>query len=240
MTASRDRRGTTRGDLMYAPASRGVGTPTRVAILGCGYWGMNYVRVLSELPDSEVVLRVRPADEPPRRGGAPLPAAAADDRRRRGPRADRTSTPWSSARRPRPTATSRAARCAAGKHVLVEKPLTLNVDGRRRARSTSLPRSDRVLLTGHTFLYNEGDQARPGRSSRTGRSARSTTCTRRGRTWGRSARTSTRSGTWLRTTSRSSTTCWTTCPSRVTAVGARVLGNGLEDVGFITLRYAGG
>ena len=29
---------------------------TRVAILGIGYWGMNYVRVIDELPDAEVAV----------------------------------------------------------------------------------------------------------------------------------------------------------------------------------------
>ena len=27
-----------------------------IAILGCGYWGINYVRVFSELPESRVVV----------------------------------------------------------------------------------------------------------------------------------------------------------------------------------------
>ena len=26
-----------------------------VAVLGCGYWGINYVRVFNELPDSRVI-----------------------------------------------------------------------------------------------------------------------------------------------------------------------------------------
>ena len=26
-----------------------------IAVVGCGYWGMNYVRVFSELPDTRVV-----------------------------------------------------------------------------------------------------------------------------------------------------------------------------------------
>src|SRR5690242_10703942 len=29
---------------------------TGVAILGCGYWGINYVRVFSELPEARVVV----------------------------------------------------------------------------------------------------------------------------------------------------------------------------------------
>src|SRR3954449_8937697 len=39
---------------MYAPMLRAVANPTRLAVIGCGYWGMNYVRVLSELPDAQV------------------------------------------------------------------------------------------------------------------------------------------------------------------------------------------
>ena len=38
------------------PATELPAPPTGIAILGCGYWGMNYVRVLSELPDARVVV----------------------------------------------------------------------------------------------------------------------------------------------------------------------------------------
>jgi len=29
--------------------------PVRIAVVGCGYWGMNYVRILSELMESRLV-----------------------------------------------------------------------------------------------------------------------------------------------------------------------------------------
>ena len=33
-----------------------MSNPVGIAILGCGYWGINYVRVLSESPESRVVV----------------------------------------------------------------------------------------------------------------------------------------------------------------------------------------
>ena len=41
---------------MYQPRLSVVNHQTHVAVIGCGYWGMNYVRVLSELPDSRVTV----------------------------------------------------------------------------------------------------------------------------------------------------------------------------------------
>ena len=41
---------------MYQPRLSVVNHQTNVAVIGCGYWGMNYVRVLSELPDSRVTV----------------------------------------------------------------------------------------------------------------------------------------------------------------------------------------
>src|SRR5919201_2080667 len=41
---------------MYQPAPAGVSSPTGIAVLGCGYWGINYVRVFTELPDARVAV----------------------------------------------------------------------------------------------------------------------------------------------------------------------------------------
>src|SRR5829696_6525185 len=41
---------------MYQITSQRVTNPTCIAILGCGYWGVNYVRVFSELPDAFVAV----------------------------------------------------------------------------------------------------------------------------------------------------------------------------------------
>ena len=41
---------------MYKPNLLSVTHPTRVTVIGCGYWGMNHIRVLNELPDAEVAV----------------------------------------------------------------------------------------------------------------------------------------------------------------------------------------
>lgn len=125
-----------------------------VAIVGCGYWGANYVRVCSELPNS----RVR---------------YVCDERRdrlvalgRRFPSVESTAcledlcaskevdaaiiaTP--------PSTHHRIAKnlLAHGKHVLIEKPLAASVEeGEDLVRLAE--RMGVVLMVGHTFLYNNG------------------------------------------------------------------------------------
>ena len=46
---------------MYQPRLSVVNHQTHVAVIGCGYWGMNYVRVFSELPDARVLVVCDPA-----------------------------------------------------------------------------------------------------------------------------------------------------------------------------------
>jgi predicted dehydrogenase len=139
---------------MYSPAYRGVDRPTRIAILGCGYWGMNYVRVLSELPDSEVVLvcdqRTSRLDEVARRfRGMPLTSDVDEALERPDVDAAVVCTQASTHR----DVAGRAL--AAGKHLLVEKPLTVSATDAQELIDLAAEQ-DRVLLTGHTFLYNEG------------------------------------------------------------------------------------
>ena len=47
---------------MHRPAQQAP--PTGVAIIGCGYWGMNYVRVISELGDAKVIMLLENAPFP--------------------------------------------------------------------------------------------------------------------------------------------------------------------------------
>lgn len=222
---------------MYAPMLRPVANPTRVTVVGCGYWGTNYVRVLSELPDARIAgvcdQRTNRLDDVARRfPGVPLTTdvdeALADDQ------ADAVVVCTQAA-----THRELAGRALeAGKHVLVEKPLTIDV-----AEADELielaDRAGRVLLTGHTFLYNEGVKHVKrliGRGEL-------------GRTYYLYA-TRTNMGPF-----RSDVNAlWDLAPHDiaifnhlvgdvprwVSAVGARVLANGREDVGFITLHYAGG
>jgi predicted dehydrogenase len=127
-----------------------------LAIVGCGYWGANYIRLLNELPTVNLV-------------------AACDSRRdrlepieQRYPGTATTMDFDGLVGRPDVDAVvlcTQAAshrnlglRClAAGKHVLVEKPLTTRtadaVDLMRAAEAGGL-----TLMVGHTFIYNPAIQ----------------------------------------------------------------------------------
>lgn len=125
-----------------------------VAILGCGYWGMNYVRVFSELPGARV-------------------AVVCDQRRerleqveRRFPGVDVTTEVGDALRRAAVHAAvictearghyEIARRCLqAGKHVLIEKPITTTAAD-AEALLALAETAGLTLMVGHTFLYNPG------------------------------------------------------------------------------------
>lgn len=126
--------------------------PTRVAILGCGYWGLNHLRIFSELPDAEVSavcdLNAERLTEVGRRfPGLKLATNASelmdDDAVEAVVICSAANTHYQLAK----------DALEAGKHVLVEKPLTTN-----SAEADELVRLSkehkRLLVVGHTFLYN--------------------------------------------------------------------------------------
>jgi predicted dehydrogenase len=220
---------------MYAPSFPPV-SPTRVAVIGCGYWGINYIRVLGELADSGVVAcdpRTGRLDDLARRfPGVALTDDVGEILADASIEAAIVCTPATSHR------DIAVAAMEAGKHVLVEKPLTVDV-----AESDELiavaALMDRVLLTGHTFIYNEGIRHVKALVDEGAL----------GETYYLYA-TRTNLGPF-----RSDVNAlWDLAPHdvaifnyllgdvpcSVSAVGGKVLGNGLEDVGFITLRYRGG
>jgi predicted dehydrogenase len=125
-----------------------------IAIIGSGYWGINYVRVFSETHDSKIVLvcdsnedRLRAVRERYQLIG--------------------TSTNWEEAiasrwvdavviATPANAHFEMAQRCLlAGKHVLVEKPIATRVDHAERLVQVAAEKGV-VLMVGHTFLYNAG------------------------------------------------------------------------------------
>jgi predicted dehydrogenase len=212
-----------------------TGHQVGLAVLGCGYWGINYVRVLSELPEARVVAvcdrRPERLQEVARRfSGVRLTTQVDDALRQEGVDAAVVCTNATT----HYDVTSRAL--LAGKHVLVEKPLTtVSADADKLialARSTSA-----VLMVGHTFVYNAGirkmkeyidvapDQVYYLYALRTN----------------------------LGPIRGDVNALWDLAshdvaifnflldrmPRWVSAVGAKVLGNCREDVGFITLGYQG-
>jgi predicted dehydrogenase len=125
-------------------------TPVRLALVGLGYWGPHFARIATEHADAELVWCCDRSDK-----ALELPA-------RRVPLVNRT-TDFEDVLRDEsvdavviatPTVTHGALAVAAleaGKHVLVEKPLAGSVAEIDRIAAV---RGDRVVMVGHTFVYN--------------------------------------------------------------------------------------
>lgn len=127
-----------------------------VAVVGTGYWGRNYLRVLSELRDIGSIVacdgsptRLKEVSERFRN----VELTSSLDEMLASPAVDAVvvCTPAS-------THFDIAMRCLqAGKHVLVEKPITTRSDDAMEL----IERADELELTlavGHTFLHNPGIQ----------------------------------------------------------------------------------
>jgi predicted dehydrogenase len=212
--------------------------PVGIAILGCGYWGVNYVRALSELPETQIVVVCDQEND------------RLDEIAYRFPRVHSTTTSVEEALEldgvdavvvctPAQTHHLVARQCLlAGKHVLVEKPLTTSVDDAQDldalARSQEL-----VLMVGHTFVYNAGIRKVKEyiQNKAIGRvyylySRRTNLGPIRhdvNALWDLAAHDISIFNYLLDAT-----------PEWASAVGARVLRNGREDVGFVSLGYPDG
>ena len=129
---------------------------TRVAVIGAGYWGTNYIRIFGEFGDARVVVvcdsRADRLDEVRRT----LPVRVTDDAAEAmtGPEVDAVAivTDASTHRRLAGMALE------AGKHVLVEKPVTTTSKDASELIDLA-ERRGRTLMVGHTFLYNPGVRA---------------------------------------------------------------------------------
>jgi predicted dehydrogenase len=128
--------------------------PTGIAIIGCGYWGVNYVRVFGEMPDAKVLVV------------CDTKANRLDEVRRRFPDVTVTTDVDAALTTPGVEAVVIATNARthfdlsrrallAGKHVLVEKPLTTHSEDASALIELGKERK-RLLLVGHTFLYNAG------------------------------------------------------------------------------------
>jgi predicted dehydrogenase len=136
-----------------APTKETMSAPIRIGIIGCGYWGPNLVRNFLELEDC----RVRAIAEIDERRLEHLANRFRDVRLTRDYRELLADDGIDAV----VVATNLAAHypvardaLAAGKHVLVEKPLT---DDPRQALElvTAAEARGLVCMTGHTFLFNQ-------------------------------------------------------------------------------------
>lgn len=127
-----------------------------IGIIGCGYWGIHYVRIFSELPNSQMVRVCDLSEERLNRVRQRFPSVETcnairqllDDARIG---AVVVATPSS-------THYEIAKECLLhDKHVLVEKPFVMEVAEGEELIDLADERN-RVLMVGHTFLYNSGIQ----------------------------------------------------------------------------------
>jgi predicted dehydrogenase len=120
-----------------------------IAVVGYGYWGSKHVRVLSSLPDVDVTV----VDASPARlaeAAAYYPAA----RFARSLEAVLNDIDAVVVATPPPEHCALTALASeAGKHTLVEKPLTTSVE-EAELLVESAARNGTVLMVGHTFEYN--------------------------------------------------------------------------------------
>jgi predicted dehydrogenase len=204
-----------------------------VAILGCGYWGINYVRVFSELAESRVVAvcdqRVERLQEVGRRFPAVhLTTQVQEAIQMVGVDAVVVST--------NATTHHSVARLSlqAGKHALVEKPLTTRSEDAEDLIELAETASC-TLMVGHTFVYNGGLRKVKEYMNQGAHQVYYLYSSR----------------TNLGPIRHDVNALWDlaphdvaifnylleSAPEWVSAVGARVLRNCREDVGFITLGY---
>lgn len=213
------------------------GTGLGVAVVGCGYWGVNYLRVLRELPEVATVYAHDPDEAKLREAAERFPhvvplesfaevleSAAVD--------AAVICTP---ATRHYEVA---APLLDAGKHLLVEKPITTD-SSHAKLLMKQADAANLTLAVGHTFLFNPGirkvkEQIESGSA---------------GRIYYLYAQ-----RTNLGPIRHDVNALWDlaphdisifnllvgSAPAWVSAVGARVLGNQREDVGFATIGYEDG
>jgi predicted dehydrogenase len=128
--------------------------PINIAVVGSGYWGINYVRVFNEIPESKVSLVCDTSESRLRAVRDRFPLISTT------PQLDEVlASRWVDAvviATPASSHFAVASKCLnAGKHVLIEKPVTTTVaDGLELIRLAQ--QQSRTLMVGHTFLYNAG------------------------------------------------------------------------------------
>jgi predicted dehydrogenase len=208
-----------------------------VAVIGGGYWGVNHIRVFNELPEARLVVICDQHQERLRELGRrfqPVALTSEIDEvlSMRGVGAVVVCTGAASH-----YAITR--RCLlAGKHVLVEKPLTTRSTEAEELIELAAAR-DRVLMVGHTFVYNPAvrkikeyvSSGNVGRiyylyATRTNLGPIRTDVSA---LWDLAPHDISIFGYLLDDS-----------PNWVSAVGVRMLQNQYADAGFISLGYAGG
>jgi predicted dehydrogenase len=208
-----------------------------IAVIGCGYWGINYIRVFNELPHARVVAVCDARPERLQEVGQRFPGIqlATNIEEILGSHevdAVIICTPAT-------THYHVACQCLlAGKHILVEKPITTTVAEADKLIDLAAS-TGQTLMVGHTFIYNPA----------IAKIKEYLDGTEMGQLYYLYAR-----RTNIGPVRYDVNAVWDlaphdisifnylldSTPEWVSAVGARVLRNRREDVGFISLSYRAG
>jgi predicted dehydrogenase len=220
---------------MMAKGASKLSSKVRVGLIGYGYWGPNYARVLNDLPDVSLAFVCDAREEQLRRAAdrfpqVPLSENVSEALRRDDADAVIISTPASKH--------YELARLAleSGRHVIVEKPLALEIEHCEHLGELA-GKKDLVLMVAHTFLYNSGIQ----------KLREFVKSPNFGRVYYLHA-----TRTNLGPIRADVNAVWDLAPHDISifnflldqqpqwasAIGSRALGNAREDVAFITLGYA--
>lgn len=209
--------------------------PLRIGVVGCGYWGMNYVRIFNELLEARLMAICDERSERLNEIGWRFPGVELTtdvENLASHPEIDavivctEATTHYDVTRR----------LLSAGKHVLVEKPLTTTTSDAEELIALAQANSA-ILMVGHTFVFNAGIQK-----------VKEYVQTGPGRVYYLYAR-----RTNLGPIRRDVNALWDlaphdiaifnhlldSVPEWVSAVGGKVLRNCRHDVGFISLGYPG-
>ena len=126
----------------------------RCAVIGAGYFGRNYIRLLQEMPDVLLSAVASRSNPPAKKNISDLPSQVRYCTDAREVFSDATidcvviATPASS------HATLATAALEQGKHVLVEKPMAMSVQEAERITEAAR-KSGRIFMVGHQYLYND-------------------------------------------------------------------------------------
>ena len=124
-----------------------------IAVIGCGYWGGNYVRIFDELDGVRVAAISDKRESMLDRFRSLGPDVLLTTDAREAIRADVDAVVVCTQASQHYAVTVDALQQA--KHVLVEKPLT-TCSSEARALSASAGSAGLVLMVGHTFMFNAG------------------------------------------------------------------------------------
>jgi predicted dehydrogenase len=124
----------------------------RIAVVGAGAWGINHVRTFARAADAELVMVCDPSESARARARAFAPAARLE--RNHGAALEAADVDAVVLATPAPLHADQArVALAAGKHVLVEKPLAMRAADAERAVEAARA-AGRILMVGHLMLYH--------------------------------------------------------------------------------------